>query len=48
MPIYLPCAAANPTVDEINTGFRNLVLRVDNSTDAPAIEVPAGIPITDS
>jgi len=44
----LPCAAANPTVDEINTGFRNLVLRIDNSTDAPAIEVPAGIPTASS
>ena len=25
----LPCAGANATVDEINTGFRNLILRIN-------------------
>jgi len=25
----LPCAGANPTVDEINTGFQNLTLRIN-------------------
>ena len=39
----LPCAGANPTVDEINTGFRKLILRIVNSVDAPAVEVPTGI-----
>ena len=34
----LPCAGANPTVDEINTSFRNLILRINNSVDALAIE----------
>ena len=44
----LPCASASPTANEINTGFRNLVLRINNSTDAPAIEVPADIPAPSS
>jgi len=39
----LPCAGANPTVDEINTGFRNLILRINNSVYAPATELPIGI-----
>jgi len=34
----LPCAGANPTVDEINMSFRNLIFRINNSVDAPAIE----------
>jgi len=25
----LPCAGANPTVDELNTGFRNLIHRIN-------------------
>ena len=39
----LPCAGANPTVYEINTGFRNLILQINNSVDAHAIEVRTGI-----
>ena len=39
----LPCAGGHPTAIEVNTGFQNLVRRINSSVDSPAIDYPAGI-----
>ena len=36
----LPCAGGHPTAIEVNTGFHNLVRRINSSVDAPAIDDP--------
>jgi len=44
----LPCAGGHHTAIEVNTGFQNLVRRINSSVDAPSIDDPAGIPVSTS
>ena len=44
----LPCAGGHLTAVEVNTGFHNLVRRINISVDAPAIDDPSGIPVSTS
>jgi len=44
----LLCAGGHPTAIEVNTNFQNLVLWINSSVDAPAIDDPAGIPASTS